>query len=233
MIICLYHGSSFKEVNETQTRVMTEYIKSAFPTENIIEAYYSKHVLETMMRRGTPLLSFEECLKSNYNNEQIYVLITNMMAGEEYKRILDTIARVDVDNKVKSTKYLLDKSNIYNLAEAIVEKDRTTLHIGHGNTINNSDYQMLNDILTESNNYVTTLKSDIDSVISENLYSKKVLIKPLMITSAYHAKHDIEVIIKNKCEKLGYNPILDLSPLATNQKILQMCVSNLSELMNN
>ncbi|WOO89716.1 sirohydrochlorin cobaltochelatase [Mollicutes bacterium LVI A0078] len=233
MIICLYHGSSFKEVNESQTKVMTDYIKSSFPDHSVTEAYYSKHVLETMVRRGTPLVSFEQCLASNYNNEHIYVLITNMMDGEEYKRILDTIAKVDTDNKVKSTKYLLDKSNIYNLAEAIIEKDITTLHIGHGNTINNSDYQMLNDILSESNNYVTTLKSDIDSVISENLYSKKVLIKPLMITSAYHAKHDIEVIIKNKCEQLGYTPTLDLTPLATNKKILQMCVSNLSELINN
>ncbi len=232
MIICLYHGSSFKEVNESQTKAMTEYIKSSFQNHYVTEAYYSKHVLETMVRRGMPLVSFEQCLVDNYHNEHIYVLITNMMDGEEYNRILDTIAKVDVDKKVKSTKYLLDKSNIYNLADAIVEKDITTLHIGHGNTINNSDYQMLNDILSESNNYVTTLKSDIDSVIRENLYSKKVLIKPLMITSAYHAKHDIEVIIKNKCEQLGYTPTLDLSPLASNQNILQMCVSNLSKLIN-
>lgn len=232
MIICLYHGSSFKEVNETQTKVMTDYIKSSFPNHNVTAAYYSKHVLETMARRGTPLLGFEQCLIDNYNNKHIYVLVTNMMDGEEYNRILDTIVKVDVDNKVQTTKYLLDKSNIFNLAEAVIEKSITTLHIGHGNTINNSDYQMLNDILSESNNYVTTLKSDIDNVISENLYSKKVLIKPLMITSAYHAKHDIEVIIKNKCEQLGYTPTLDLSPLATNKKILQMCVSNLSELIN-
>lgn len=231
MILCVYHGSSFKEVNETQTANITKAVRTSFPHQEVVECYYSSHVLAIMERRETPLLGLKQALSDNYDSqEQIYVLLTNMMNGTEYQNVLATIAELDVDNKVTTTKYLLDKSNVYNIAEAVVDKENPTLYIGHGSLNNNYDYQMLNDILIEDNNFVSTLHSDI-KVATANFYNKNLIIKPLMITSAYHAKRDIEVTLKSQLIELGYNPIIDLEPLALNHRLVTSLINNLSELI--
>lgn len=232
MILCVYHGSSFKAVNETQTANITKAVTEYFSDQQVIECYYSTHVLAIMERRETPLLAFKQALIDNYDShEQIYILLTNMMNGSEYQAILKTIAEVDSDHKVKVTKYLLDKSNVYDIAEAVVDPDNPTLYIGHGSLNNNRDYQMLNDILVEDNNYVSTLHSDLKTATA-NFYSKNIIVKPLMITSAYHAKRDIEVTLKEQLIELGYNPIIDLQPLALNSKLVSSLVNNLIELID-
>ncbi len=231
MIICLYHGSSFKEVNETQTAAITNSVIAAFPNQEVIAAYYSSHVQAIMERRGTPLLGIKQAIEDNYHHDNIYILVTNMMNGEEYQNVLKTINQVDPEHKVKHTNYLLDKTNIYNIAEAVVDKDTPTLFIGHGNTIDNSDYQMLNQILEVDGNFVTTLKSDVEAVLNQHFYNKHLNIRPLMITSAYHAKKDIEVDINQICVDLGYKPTTLLSPLATNTKVQQMLIDNLQQLI--
>lgn len=230
MILCVYHGSSFKDVNESQTANITNAIKESFPTHDVIDCYYSTHVLEVMKRRNTPLYSFEEALKDNLENEQIYVLITNMMNGFEYQNILKTIEKYNSKNTIQHTKYLLDKSNLYSLAEAVVDRNNSTLFIGHGNDLNNSDYQFLNDILSEDNNFVTTLHSDIEKVC-DNFYNRNIIVKPLMITSAYHANRDISVTVKSKLENLGYTPKINLDPLALNKQIINLLIHNLNELI--
>lgn len=232
MILCVYHGSTFKEVNETQTRKITDYIAASFAEQEVIECYYSSHVLEIMERRNSPLISFQEALTSNYENDEIYILITNLMNGEEYQKIIETIKTIDIDNKVVSTPYLLDKSNVYNIAEAIVDKHNSTLFVGHGNDIDNSDYQRLNLLLNEDSNAVTTLKSDLDGVLAANFYNKNIILKPLMITNAYHAKRDIEVNLKNELIARDYKPVIELSPLCENEQVLGMFVENLKNIMN-
>ncbi len=234
MILCVYHGSSFKTVNETQTANITTQVAAHFPDQAVVRCYYSNHVLEIMERRQTPLLSFKQALISNYQNEdQIYVLITNMMNGSEYQAIIETITDIDIDGKVKATKYLLDKSNLYNIAEAIVDVDNPTLFIGHGSVANNDDYKQLNDILAEDDNYVTTLHSEFKVVASEYFYAKKITVKPLMITSAYHAKRDIEVGLNEQLIELGYTPTIDLTPLCLNPKIVACLIENLETLITN
>ncbi|WOO87890.1 sirohydrochlorin cobaltochelatase [Mollicutes bacterium LVI A0039] len=231
MIICVYHGSSFKEVNESQTAKITAHITAQFPEQEVIECYYSSHVLKTMERRQTPLLSFKQALTSNYHNSEIYVLITNLMNGEEFQNILKTVDSIDVEQKVKHTNFLLSPDNISSLASAVVDKSQPTLFIGHGNDIDNSDYKLLNDILKVDHNYVTTLKANIAEILENNFPDKNVCLKPLMITSAYHAKRDIELNIKQLCEELGYTPNLDLTPLALNVNAHKMFENNLKNLM--
>lgn len=231
MILCVYHGSSFRTVNETQTANITKAVSEHFANQKVTACYYSSHVLEIMERRDTPLLGLKQALIDNYDSqEQIYVLLTHMMNGTEYQNALKVISEIDTQHKVKVTKYLLDKSNIYGLAEAIVDKHQSILYIGHGSLNNNSDYQMLNDILIEDNNYVSTLHSDIDDATA-NFFDKQIIVKPLMITSAYHAKRDIEVTLKEQLVELGYNPIIDLQPLAFNNKLIKLLINNLTELI--
>lgn len=231
MILCVYHGSSFKGVNEEQTKLITESIANAFPNHNVSECYYSSHVLKTMKRRNTPLLSFEEALKFAYSKEEkIYVLITNLMNGVEYQKIVDGVKAIDIASKVKLTPYLLEKSNVHQLAEAIVNKDKPTIFMGHGNNCDNNDYKRLNDILSEDSNLVMTMHCDINEALKD-FYNKNIVVKPLMITSAYHAKCDIGVDLKAKLEALGYKPEVELSPLALNQNIHTMMISNLKTLI--
>lgn len=230
MIICLYHGSTFKDVNQNQTAKITAAVELAIPTQVVIEAYYSQHVLDVMERRNQQLLGFKQALIDNYDQDKLYVLITNVMDGAEYQNILATINEIDVDNKVVATSYLLDESNIYDLAPAI-RTEQPTLFIGHGNDIDNRDYERLNSILEQDDNYVTTLKSDLSAVLNTHFYNKHLTIKPLMITSAYHANQDINRLAKEVCIGLGYVPNIDLEPLAVNSLVQQLLIRNLQSLI--
>lgn len=233
MILCVYHGSSFKEVNTSQTANITAKVKSHFKDMGVIECYYSTHVLRLMERRGTPLLSFEQALQDNYNqHSNIYVLITNMMNGAEYQNVLEQISKIDSEGKVKATNYLLAKEYIYDVAEAIKCSDEPTLFIGHGNTNNNSDYQRLNSILKVDDNIVTTLRNQLEPVLNEHFISKRLVVRPLMITSAYHAKRDIEAKLYEQLTALGYKPTLDLRPLSQNDKLIDVLINNLSKLID-
>ncbi len=227
MILCVYHGSTFKDVNELQTGVITEQIRATFTDHRVEECYYSEHVQKIMERRNTPIKTFAQALEENYREEEIYVLLTNMMNGIEYQKILQIIKLIDVQKKVKHTKNLLDSSIIDELAMAIVNRETPTLFIGHGNDIDNQDYQLLNSKLVKDNNIVTTLKNEqIIELVGEN-----TLIKPLMITSAFHAKKDIEVTLYNQCLEQGIKPQLDLSPLALNPNIHQLLINQLLKLI--
>ncbi len=229
MIICVYHGSTFKDVNKLQTGVITKQIKLAFPEQKVVECYYSEHVQKIMKRRETPILSFKEALEKNYHEEEIYILNTNLMNGTEYHKNLQIINLIDVNQKVKYTKNLLNQEIITELAAAIANKSQKTLFIGHGNDINNSEYHKLNEELKKHGNIVTTLKEANENIL--NLIDDDTLIKPLMITSAFHAKKDIEVTLYNQCIEQGKNPQLDLSPLALNPNIHQLLINQLCKLI--
>ncbi len=232
MIICLYHGSSFKDVNETQTRMITNFIETKFPNHKIIESYYSNHVLSVMERRNTPLLSFYKAIEDNYQTEDnIYVLATNMMNGSEYQKIIDFISCVDSEGKIKITKPLLDSTNIDAL-EVILGRERAnTLFVGHGMVNNNREYEQLNANLNNKSIYVTTLKSDTKSIIANGDQNKLLTIKPLMITCAYHAKKDIEISFDKQCQSLGYQTHVELQPLALNYDIHKLLYKCLNELI--
>lgn len=231
MIICLYHGSSFKNVNTEQTGALSTYIAQEFANEKVVEAYYSSHVLQIMKRRGTPLLSLEEAILENYDQEQITILITNMMNGVEYQNILKTVMHLDVDHKVKMTNYLLNSDNLVNIAQAITESERQVLFIGHGNDNCNRDYQSLNELTKLKHNYVATLKSDLAQIMNLIDQNQPVVIKPLMLTSAYHAKRDIEQVLMPQLIAEDYTVEVDLTPLVENEKVRKLFIEQLHEIM--
>lgn len=232
MILCVYHGSTFRGVNETQTAYITKCISERFTEQQVIPCYYSSHVLAVMNRRMAPLLSFTDALNAGYRNSQsIYVLITNMIAGREYQQILKTIKAIDVERKVHVTEYLLAEKNVYNIAECLVNKQNPTLFVGHGMIKNNRDYERLNELLMEEGNIVTTLDADLKAVMDMHFISKRLIVRPLMLTSGYHVKLDIERTMKDQLIELGYKPIIDLRPLAQNDKIVELLINSLAQLI--
>lgn len=231
MIICVYHGSSFKQVNETQTRLITEYVKSAFSANKVVEAYYSSHVLKVMERRKTPLYSFQQAITDNYQSEErIYLLITNMMNGEEYQNILKFIKEVDVDNKVVCTNYILSEEYKDQVAE-VLTADRNVLYIGHGNHIDNSDYKALNERLIVSECYVTTLKEVDKKLFKQGIMDNVTFVKPLMLTCAYHAKDDINNKFRKLANDNGFYPNFELDGLAANKDFRNLLVNNLKKII--
>ncbi len=63
MILCVYHGSTFKDVNKLQTGVITEQIRAIFTDHRVEECYYSEHVQKIMERRNTPIKTFAKALE--------------------------------------------------------------------------------------------------------------------------------------------------------------------------
>lgn len=232
MIICVYHGSSFKQVNETQTRLITDDVKSAFPANKVIEGYYSSHVLKVMERRKTPLYSLKQAISDNYQSEEkIYVLITNMMNGEEYQNILKFIHDIDIDNKIICTKYVLSNDNIDDVANVLMA-EKGTLYIGHGNHIDNSDYKALNERLLVNKCYVTTLKEIDEKLFKQGIMDNVEVVRPLMLTCAYHAKDDIDNKFRKLANDNGYYPEFELDGLAANKDFRDLLINNLKKIIN-
>lgn len=232
MILCVYHGSTYKGVNELQTALITRRVSEHFTNQQVIPCYYSKPVLDTMKRREIPLVSFTDVLTAEYASQrQIYVLITNMINGYEYQKILSTIAEIDFEHKVYITEYLLSEQNVYNFADCIVNKNNPTLFVGHGTTTSNRDYARLNELLKDNGNVVSTLDSELKPVMDQHFISKRLIVRPLMFTSGYHVKNDIEQTVVIKLKQLGYKPIVDLRPLCHNSRVIDFLIANLAELI--
>lgn len=232
MILCLYHGSTYKGVNEQQTSTITTHVADQFADRVVVPCYYSQQVLVAMERRNQRLLSLSEALAAEYDQHRlIYVLITNMIDGYEYQQILKTIDAIDVEHKVFLTDYLLSAKNVYNLADCIINKSNPTLFIGHRHPDRNTDYERLNELLIDDGNVVTTLGSDLAPVMNKYFISKRLIVRPLMLTSGYHLKVDIEQNIIGELKQLGYKPIIDLRPLCHNSRIIELLINNLRELI--
>ncbi len=231
MIICLYHGSSFKNVNEEQTKPVTKVIKDYFSNEEVIEAYYSDHVCEKLWRREQINMHFKKILNKVYDkNNEIKILITNMIDGEEYQQILNDIKAIDYANKIKFTKPLLDKTTIYDIVEILVDKSRPIVHVGHGSNQSEDDYQFLNEILEEDGNYAITLKTDFKKFLNNNIMDKQFIIRTLMFTSGYHVKLDIEKKLVEIAKTAGYNPQVISDGLCKESKIIEILINNLLNL---
>ncbi len=231
MIICLYHGSSMKKVNEEQTSQITSAISNKFSDKEVVACYYSKHVLAAMERRQTPIANYRQVLSDNYDkHEQIIILITNMMNGKEYESICKHVKTIDVCNKIKMTKPILSAENIHHFAQCL-NNDYNTIFVGHGNHFDNKQYDQLDKLLVKNNNYVITLKDDFNQFIGQRVAPCNVTVKPLMITSAYHAKIDIEQKLVSQLEAAGFIVDADLAPLASNKQFHQLCINNLNRII--
>ncbi len=231
MIICLYHGSSFKNVNAEQTKPITKLIKERFTQEEVIEAYYSEHVCEKLWRREQIDMNFKTILNAVYEeNSEIKILATNMIDGEEYQQIINDIKEIDYDNKIKITKPLLDKTTIYDVAEVLVDDSKPIVHVGHGSNQSEKDYQFLNEILEEDGNYAITLKTDFQMFLNDKIMDKQFVIRPLMFTSGYHVKLDIEKRLVEIAKASGYNPQVMSDGLCKQSEIVEILISNLFNL---
>ncbi len=231
MIICLYHGSSFKNVNIEQTKPVTKVVQDYFNKEDVIEAYYSEHVCEKLWRRDQINMHYKTILNKVYEeNIEIKILITNMIDGEEYQQILKNIKEIDYANKIKLTKPLLDKTTIYDIVDILIDKSKPIVHVGHGSNESENDYQFLNEILEEDGNYAITLKTDFKEFLNKKIMDKQFVIRPLMFTSGYHVKLDIEKNLFEIAKQSGYNPQVITDGLCKEKKVIEILINNLLNL---
>ncbi len=231
MIICLYHGSSFKNVNAEQTKPITKLIKERFSQEEVIEAYYSEHVCKKLWRREQIDMNFKAILNAVYEeNSEIKILATNMIDGEEYQQILSDIKTIDYANKIKITKPLLDKSTIYDVAEILVDNNKPVVHVGHGSNHSENDYQFLNEILEEDGNYAITLRADFQEFLNQKIMDKHFILRPLMFTSGYHVKLDIEKRLVEIAKNAGYYPHVINEGLCKENEIIEILINNIFNL---
>lgn len=230
MIICVYHGSSMKGVNETQTRPITERVKKDFKGHNVVEAYYSSHVLTVMERRNTPLLSYVEAIL-NCEEEEIIVFLSNLIEGEEYRNICKTIDNLNADKEIRITKPLINRSTVSDVASAI-RTDNPSIYVGHGSRVNNADYRLLMECFEDTNQYVISLKDDFGKYLDDNVIENNITLKPLMLTCGYHAKVDIEKKMMEIANSKNYNVASDLTPLSANEKIIDIYMDNIKDVLN-
>lgn len=229
MIICLYHGSSINSVNLEQTSNITNYIDQ-FTDDIVISAYYSKKAVQNLKANHNILIDYYlDVIKDNYHQDQIFILITNIMNGIEYKKILQNIKEIDIDSKVKLTKNLMHPQYINKFVNCLENTNEYTVYIGHGNRKDHDCYNQLNNLLNAKNIKVITLYDDVNNVIN-NLEHKCITLKPLMITKAYHVTNDIENSMLDLLKDTNVQIIMDNKPLCFNQKLLLLLKQNILEI---
>lgn len=232
MIICLYHGSSFKGINDEQTGNLTKFLSQNINCE-ITEAYYSKVVCDKLQRRSGIDMYFESIIKTTYHTrEKIFILVSNLIDGEEYRHVLKTVKNLDVANKIKLSKPLITSDSVASVAKTI-SSDIPTLYVAHGSNINQNEYQLLGEKLKLNNCFLFTLKDDLPTFLRENKLPHSFNLMPFMITYGYHGKIDIEQVIYNQLLELGYNPQLVSQALWENSGIRNLMLNNLKNLISN
>lgn len=215
MVICLYHGSSIASINELQTGAITNYL-SANLAERVIEAYYSKIVCNKL---GTANKYYLDVLTENYDDvDEIKILVTNLIPGEEYQKICRRIKKLDVAGKVTITSPLITCDAIESFLPLIATSS-PTLYIAHGSNQEIAEYQLLKESLVARGDNLLLMSEDLNNFVQENNLPTDFVIKPLMFTRGHHFNQQIKQEIYPWFIDNGFNPLIDNQALYENELI--------------
>lgn len=249
-ILVVSFGTTNDDTRQKNIHLVEEEIAAAFPDYAVHSAFTSSIVLRRLQARGIHVDNVQEAMAKLKAEgfQQIFVLPTHLLPGEEYHKLLDLLAPFAAEfDLLQTAKPLLYSAEDLEEVAAFFQKtyplhdQEALLLMGHGTEhFANHSYPAMAYILNQmgSNNiFVATVEGypafepTLAQIQKRGYQSVKLV--PLMLVAGDHARNDMaggdEDSWKNQCLSAGLQVSCVLSGLGEFEEIRTMYLRHLQE----
>lgn len=212
LIVVSHIGTSVIDVIDSELKMLVKDIENKTKTKTVL-AFSSKRAINKLAKKGVKIPYIDDVLANISDYSVVKVLPIHLIQGKDYNRIKELCKKVTDSTKIKVICIDLLINNAerqYSLIEVInniiVERNKQVLFVGHGSENQDTDLYaefIENYSQVKSNTKFITLKSDINSIITE--LSDEVVLFPLFTVRGHHIINDIFDKSDSICKQLVKN----------------------------
>lgn len=257
-ILTASFGTTYKEARNISLEAIDRAVSCKFPDFAVYKAYTSSIVKKRIYKNENLIIpGISQALNKMYENgiENVYIMPTHIIPGEEYHKILDTVYMYSSKfNILKTSKPLLSSANDFSLTADILNhyynfsntgNNSAIVLMGHGSGhAANKCYSQFQDTLIQKgflNVFVSTVEGTPDFKTLLNLLKKQtfknITLIPFMVTAGEHVHNDMagnkKTSWKNQLINLGYNIQIITHGIGEIKEIQKLYISHLNNIIKN
>lgn len=249
-ILVVSFGTTKEETRQKTIEVVEKDVQNAFPQYTVRRAYTSKFIIERLKKRGIEIESVSQALASLKAEgvEDIFILPTYLLPGEEYQKMQKTLTahKNDFRNMITAKPLLYEAQDLVDIAAFLkktyaLQPQEALFLMAHGSTcLAHEIYERLLCNCREMGAKSIFLaavegKPSFEAVLEELLKEGYTAVKlvPLLLTAGTHVVEDLAgesgTSWKNQCKAAGLEVSCVLSGLGEAEEIRQLYLRHLRE----